>query len=52
MRDDLDTPSVLDALSEFADAASGMDFGEEAAGEALEVLVKAGSVLGFNWSVD
>ena len=50
MADDLDTPSVLDAVVDFANEVRGLTFGEGAAREALGVLGGIGSVLGFDWS--
>jgi len=49
MDDDLDTPGALQALADFAEKASMLSIGPDAAGKALEVLGSVGEVLGFKW---
>jgi cysteinyl-tRNA synthetase len=50
MADDLDTPRVLSALSDFASEAGNLDVGTSAANRALDVLDTIGSILGFDLS--
>ncbi|MBU7004406.1 MAG: class I tRNA ligase family protein, partial [Theionarchaea archaeon] len=50
MEDDLDTPRVLDALSDFASSAKELDVGKSSTAKALEILGVIGSILGFDLS--
>jgi cysteinyl-tRNA synthetase len=50
MGDDLDTPRVLDALSDFASGAGELYVGKSSAAKALEILDVIGSVLGLKLS--